>query len=104
MTLYDSITTALQGRTTPIAGRHVADVAGIGYKAAIDALGRMLDAGTVVRYGRKRSSTWALTAAPAGATPDPLGAVEAAWCARPRRPPPHGGGEAEATPRPRVLL
>jgi len=92
--LYDAITTALEGRTAPIAGRDVAEAAGVAYKAAIDALGRMLDAGTVVRYGRKRSSTWALTAAPAGATPDPLGAVEAAWRARPPEatPTPTGGG------------
>jgi len=95
VTLYDAITTALDGRTAPIAGRDVAEAAGIGYKAAIDALGRMLDAGTIVRYGRKRASMWALTAAPAGATPDPLGAVEAAWRARPPEAPPptpRGGG------------
>lgn len=100
MTLYDAITTALDGRTAPIAGRDVAEAAGIGYKAAIDALGRMLDAGTIVRYGRKRASMWALTAAPAGATPDPLGAVEAAWRARPPEAPPPTprGGRAKPPP------
>jgi len=67
VTLYIAITTALDGRTAPRAGRDVAEAAGIAYKFAIDALGRMLDAGAVVRYGRKRASTWALIAAPAGA-------------------------------------
>ena len=99
MTLYAAITTALDGRTAPIAGRDVAEAAGIAYKAAIDALGRMLDAGTVVRYGRKRASMWALTAAPAGAQPDPLGAVEEAWRTRPAASPPTPpGGRAKPTP------
>ena len=102
MSFYIAITTALEGRTAPIAGRDVAKAAGIAYKAAIDALGRMLNAGTVVRYGRKRSSTRALTAAPAGATPDPLGAVEAAWRTRPAPSPPptHRGGRAKHPPGP----
>ena len=105
MTLYTAITAALDGRTAPIAGRDVADAAGIGYKAAIDALGRMLDMGTVVRFGRKRSSTWALTGAPAACQPDPLGAVETAWRTRPAAPDPHPtGGEGEATPQPCVSL
>lgn len=105
MSFYIAITTALEGRTAPIAGRDVAEAAGIAHKAAIDALGRMLDAGTVVRFGRKRASMWVLTAEPAGAQPDPLGAVEAAWRTRPPAPTPTPhGGEGEATPRPRVLL
>ena len=96
MTLYAAITTALDGSTAPIAGRDVAEAAGIAYKAAIDALGRMLDAGTVVRYGRKRASMWALTAAPAGAPLDPLGAVEEAWRTRSAAPTPTptGGGRS----------
>lgn len=104
MSFYIAITTVLEGRTAPIAGRDVAEAAGIAYKGAIDALCRMLDAGTVVRYGRKRSSTWALTAPPAGATPDPLGAVEAAWRARPPEATPTPTGGRPKPPRPRVLL
>lgn len=79
--LYVAITTALDGRTAPIAGRDVAEVAGIAYKAAIDALGRMLDAGTVVRYGAQALLE--------------MGAVEAAWRTRPAAPsPPRGGGRS----------
>lgn len=51
--LSDAISKALRGRATPLLGREVADVAGIAYKAAIDALCRMPDAGTLVRFGRK---------------------------------------------------
>lgn len=99
MTLYKAIVAALDGRTTPLAGRAIADAAGIGYKAAIDALGRMHDAGTVIRFGRKRSSTWALRGTPAARQPDLLGAVEEAWRARTGAAAPHPtGGEGEAPP------
>lgn len=99
MTLYTTIATALQGHATPLAGRDIAAAAGIGYKATIDALGRMHDAGSVVRFGRKRASMWALIGTPAARQPDPFGAVEEAWRTRPAGPPPHPtGGEGEAPP------
>lgn len=105
MTLYNAITAALDGRTAPIAGRDVADAAGIGYKAAIDALGRMLDMGTVIRFGRKRASMWALTGAPAACQPDPLGAVEEAWRARTGAADPHPtGGRAKPPPVLRIHI
>lgn len=98
MTLYIANTTGLEGRAKPRQATNWGNMAAIAYKAAIDALGRMHDAGNVVRYGRKRSSTWALTTAPAGAQADPLGAVEEAWRARPRRPPPPRGGGGRRPP------
>jgi len=99
MTLYARIGVALARHETPLAGRAIAVAAGIGYKATIDALCRMHDAGTVVRFGRKYSSTWALSGTDAALQPDPLQAVEEAWRARAGAPDPHPhGGEAEATP------
>ena len=92
-----ALTAALQGRDTPMSGRDAANAARLPYKQAIDALGRMLDAGTVVRFGAKRSAVWALSDAPAACRPDAIGALEAAW--RRPTPAPHGG-EAEGTPRP----
>jgi hypothetical protein len=77
--LSDSIAKALTGRTTPLPGRDVAQAAGISYKAAIDALGRMYDAGTVVRFGRKYRAAWALPGSPAALRPDPMGTLEALW-------------------------
>lgn len=104
MTLYKAIAAALDGRATPLAGRAVADAAGIGYKAAIDALGRMHDAGTVIRFGRKRSSTWALRGTPAARQPDPLGAVEEAWRARAGAADPTPPGGRAKPPRPCVFI
>lgn len=99
MRLYDRIRIALTACDTPLSGRDIAAAAGIGYKAAIDALCRMHDAGTVTRFGRKYSSTWALAGSAAALRPDPLGAVEACWRGRTGAPDPHPrGGEGEATP------
>ena len=103
MTLYASISMALATRETPLSGRDVAASAGIGYKQAIDALGRMHDAGTVVRFGRKYSSTWALSGTSAAVRTDPLQGIEAAWRASAGAPDPHPhGGEAETHPPARV--
>lgn len=74
----------------------VATMAGIPYKAAIDALGSLLNTGQVVRFGRKYSATWALATAPAARRPDPLAPVEAAW--RAPAPTPAPRGEAKAGP------
>lgn len=97
MTIRQALTKALEGRTEPLSGRFVADAAGLPYKVAIDALGRMLDAGNVVRFGRKYSAKWALSGTPAARPPAGIAALEAAW--RAARPHPHGG-EAEGTPQP----
>lgn len=77
--LSDAIAKALTGRTEPLSGRDVAEVAGIAYKATIDALCRMHDAGTVVRFGRKYRAAWALTGSPAASQPDPMAELEALW-------------------------
>jgi hypothetical protein len=67
-------------------------MASLPYKVAIDALGSMLDAGTVVRFGRKYSAQWALAGTDAAAPHDALGALEAVW--RAGDPHPHGGERA----------
>jgi hypothetical protein len=87
-----AITEALGLAHRPLSGRECAALAGLPYKVAIDALGRMLDAGTVVRFGRKYSALWALAGTPAGLPPDALGALEAVW--RGADPHPHGGERA----------
>lgn len=89
--IRSAITKALEGRAEAIPGRLVAESAGLPYKQTVDALGRMLDAGTVVRFGRKYSAVWALAGTPAALRPDALRAVEAAWRAAPT-PTPEGGG------------
>jgi hypothetical protein len=89
--IRQAITTALKGAAEAIPGRSVAESAGLPYKATIDALGRMLDAGTVVRFGRKYSASWALAGTPAALRPDALAAVEAVWRG-PATPAPEGGG------------
>lgn len=81
--LTDSIASALADRTKPLSGRDVAQAAGIPYKATIDALCRMHDAGTVVRIGRKYRATWALAGSPAALQPDPMHALETLWRGRP---------------------
>lgn len=91
-----SLTKALEQATEPLSGRTVADIANLPYKVAIDGLGRLLDAGVVVRIGRKYSSTWALADSPAARAFDAFGALERAWRARTPTP---TGGEGEATPR-----
>lgn len=103
MRLPDAITKALTGRTKPLSGREVAGAAGIAYKAAIDALCRMHDAGTVVRFGRKYRAAWALVGSPAALEPDPMGALEALWRKRDDVPP-SPGGEAKAAPPPRSTI
>jgi hypothetical protein len=99
MRLPDAIAKALAGRGEPLPGHEVAQVAGVAYKAAIDALGRMHDAGTVVRFGRKRGAAWALVGSPAACQPDPMGALEALWRKQGGIPHPHPhGGEAKTVP------
>jgi hypothetical protein len=93
--IRQTVIRALQAQTEALPGRAVADVAGLPYKATLDALGWLLDTGQVVRFGRKYSALWAHVAAPAACRPDPLAPVEAAW--RAPTPAPHGG-EAEPTP------
>jgi hypothetical protein len=93
-----AIITALQGVDTTIGGRDVALLAGLPYKTTIDALGCMLGAGVVVRFGSKYSSKWALVGTPVGAPRDRLDALEAVWRAAATPTP---TGEARATPRPR---
>lgn len=95
MRLPDAIAKALAGRSEPLPGHEVAQVAGVAYKAAIDALGRMHDAGTVVRFGRKRGAAWALVGSPAACQPDPMGALEALWRKQGgiSHPPLRGGGQ-----------
>lgn len=103
MTLYASISVALVQVASPLSGREIAASAGLEYKQAIDALCRMHDAGTVIRFGRKYSSTWALAGTPAALRADAMGAVEAVWrghagAGTPTPP----GGEGETTPHPRA--
>ena len=83
---------ALHGQPAAIGGHAVAELSGLPYKVVVDALGRMLDAGVVVRHGRKYSASWALAATPAAvAIGEGIGALEAVW--RSARPPhPRGGG------------
>lgn len=88
---------ALDQAVAPLSGRECAALASLPYKVAIDALGRMHDTGTVVRFGRKYSATWALSGHAAVAAHDAFGALEAVWHAR-RPPPPRGEGEATPTP------
>lgn len=91
-----TVISTLQGCAEPLAGRAVADAAGLPYKVTIDALGWLHDNGRVVRFGRKYSSSWALAGTPAAVPRDGLRTLEAAWRAAPDPPPPRG--EAEATP------
>jgi hypothetical protein len=88
--IRSALTTALQGVATAIGGRDVALLAGLPYKTTIDALGRTHDAGTVVRFGSKYSSKWALAGTPAGAPRDRLDALEAIWRTATTPPPPRG--------------
>ena len=97
--IRQAITTALKGALQPLGGADVAMRAGLPYKVAIDALGRMLDAGTVVRFGRKYSAQWALAATAAALPRDGIGALEAVW--RSATPTPRGG-EGKATPAMRM--
>ena len=71
------------------------ELADLPYKVAIDALGRMLDAGIVVRIGRKYSALWALAGHAAALPHDAFGALEAAWRAGGPHPP---RGEARSHP------
>lgn len=87
--IRQSLAKALEASQRPLSGRECAIAANLPYKVAIDALGRMHDTGSVVRFGRKYSATWALTGTMAAAPYDAFGALEAAWHAR--RPPLHGG-------------
>jgi hypothetical protein len=96
MRLPDAISKVLAGRSEPLLGHEVAQVADVAYKAAIDALGRMHDAGTVVRFGRKRGAAWALVGSPAACQADPMGALESLWRKQGSISPPHpprGGGQ-----------
>lgn len=77
--MSDAITQALKGCDVPVPGRVVAGRAGLPYKPTIDALGRMLDAGLVTRFGRKYRAVWALIDSPAGQPYDAMAAVEAIW-------------------------
>ena len=103
--LFDAITKALRGRTTPLSGRELGDLAGIVYKAAIDVLCRMHTAGAVVPLRPQVSATWALSDSPAAFRPGPIGAlrccgeVEQARC-----PHPHGGGGQSHTPTLRLYV
>lgn len=76
-----------------IAGRDVAQRAGVAYKPAIDTLGRIIDAGLVVRFGRKYSAVWRSPASRPPTRPTP---------SRPSRQrggrPPPPRGEARAPP------
>ena len=96
MSICDSIIKALECQTKPIAGRAVAIAADLPYKVVVDALGRMLDAGTVVRFGRKYSAEWALAQHVAALQDDALEALERCWHGRQTHPP---GGVAAGTPR-----
>lgn len=90
---------ALEQAAVPISGRDVAIAANLPYKVAVDALCRMHDTGTVVRFGRKYSATWALSGTAASLPYDAFEALEAHWRAGHPLPP---GGEAEGPPAPRV--
>ncbi|MEJ7804394.1 MAG: hypothetical protein WKG03_00515 [Telluria sp.] len=85
-----AIIKTLERQPQAIAGRELAALASLPYKVTIDALGRMHDAGTVIRIGRKYSATWALAGTDAAQPHDAFGALEAVW--RGRTPPPRGGG------------
>ena len=63
----------------PLAAKVIAERAHMPYKAIIDALDRMLDAGLVVRQGRKYTSAWALAANFATEPQQAMAALELAW-------------------------
>lgn len=92
-----SVVLALQDRTEAITGRALAELAGLPYKATIDALGWLYDTGVVVRIGRKYRASWVLADSSAAPSTDALDRLEATWrmCASPPR------GEAKSPPRSR---
>lgn len=83
-----TVVRALQGHTEALSSRSVAELAGLPYKATIDALGWLYDTGVVVRIGRKYNASWALAGSPASPSTAALDRLEAAW--RVRTPPPRG--------------
>ena len=74
-----------------LTGRDVATLAGIPYKATIDALCRMHNSGQVIRVGSKSAARWTLKAQES-VTDTALAALEAVWRGKTPHPP---GGEVE---------
>lgn len=73
----------LNGRPNALSGHAVAELAGLPYKATIDALRWLYDTGVVVRIGRKYNASWVLAGSPASPSKAALDRLEAAWRERP---------------------